>query len=175
MRVTLIAVQSLDGFITKHDEPGTAFASTADQIHFARTLQSFDCSVLGGETYRVSRERIRTHAAPTRRRMVLTRDPAQFISDAAPGVLEFTSEAPVELVRRLAASGHRECALLGGAQLHHLFLTARLVDRVWVTIEPRLFGNGTAFLSGPADVSLGLESVERLGGSDALLVKYLVG
>ena len=53
MQLVLIAAQSLDGFITRHDEPGTAFTSPADQTHFRTVLQNFDCSVMGAETYRV--------------------------------------------------------------------------------------------------------------------------
>jgi hypothetical protein len=54
MRVTLIAVQSLDGFITKHATPGSDFASLADQVHLRSALAGFDCSVMGAETYLTS-------------------------------------------------------------------------------------------------------------------------
>lgn len=174
MRVTFVAAQSVDGFITKHEVPGTAFTSAADKLHFARGLEGFDCSVLGAATYRAMRAEIRRRIGAGRRRVVLTRTPAAFAEDAVPGALEFTAEPAVVLVRRLAAEGHRECALLGGAQIHHLFLAERLVDALWLTIEPRLFGGGTALLAARLDVTLALESVERLPASDSLLVRYRV-
>jgi dihydrofolate reductase len=34
MRLTLIAAQSLDGFITRHDTPGSDFVSDADRAFF---------------------------------------------------------------------------------------------------------------------------------------------
>ncbi|HEX2100054.1 MAG TPA: dihydrofolate reductase family protein [Candidatus Synoicihabitans sp.] len=174
MRVTLIAAQSLDGFITRHDEPGTAFTSAADKAHFTSVLKSFDCSIVGGETYRVARDHIRQRLGTQRRRLVMTRRPHDYAADVVPDALEFTAEPPAALLSRLRAHGHRACALLGGARLHHLFLTHGLVDAMWITIEPRLFGGGTPFLAGTADAHLKLEAAERLPASDSLLIRYSV-
>ncbi|HEY3757462.1 MAG TPA: dihydrofolate reductase family protein [Opitutaceae bacterium] len=171
MRVVLLAVQSLDGFITRHREPGTAFASADDQSHFSRALKECDCSVMGGETYRVSRDLIRSRLTAQRLRMVMTRDPARLASDAAPGLLEFTDHGPAEIVKQLGARGRSRCALLGGGAVNQLFLEAELVDEVWVTIEPRIFGEGTPLLRGAADVKLTLRSVDHLS-SQTLLLKY---
>jgi dihydrofolate reductase len=174
MRLTLIAAQSVDGFITRHDEPGTAFASPADQAHFRRALTHFDCSVFGATTYRVARDQIRAGLSHGRRRVVLTRQPAAYASDAVPGALEFTDDAPEAIIDRLRQLGHREGALLGGAEIHDLFLHARLVDELWLTIEPRIFGAGTPLVRKRVDLSLELLEADRLDDSDSLLVKYRV-
>ena len=174
MRVTLIAAQSLDGFITRHDEPGAGFASEADQRHFRRSLGLFDCSVMGATTYRAARDIIRAARTGSRRRIVVTRSPEQFTADAEPGMLEFTSEAPRALLRRLGGLGHRACALLGGAQIHRWYLEEQCVNDLWLTLEPRLFGSGTPLVGGLLDVALQLDSVERLEGSDSLLAKYSI-
>jgi len=173
MQVILIAAQSLDGFITRHDTPGSAFTSPADKAWFRAALAGFDASILGGVTYRAERALFLADRHPRRRRMVLTRTPAAFAADAVPGALEFTDEAPAVLLARLRALGHPRCALLGGAQIHHLFLAAGLVDELWITLEPRLFGTGTPLVGGRLDVPLHLLGQELLGG-DTLLVKYAV-
>jgi dihydrofolate reductase len=172
MRVTLVAAQSVDGFITKHGEPGTAFTSAADQAHFRRALGQFDCGLMGGETYRVARDVIRSRRGPNRLRVVLTRRPEAFAADAEPGVLEFTQGPPAEILQHLERRGHRACALLGGAQIHALFLAARLVDELWLTLEPCLFGTGTPLVGAPLDAQLRLLGSERLDGSDSLLLRY---
>ena len=174
MQLVLIAAQSLDGFITRHDEPGTAFTSPADQTHFRTVLQNFDCSVMGAETYRVARNFIRARLTPTRRRIVVTRDPARYGAEAVAGQLEFTAAAsgPAALCATLAAEGHRRCAVLGGATLHDWFLAASLVDELWLTLEPRLFGQGTPFLREAHDLTLSLIDVQTLGASGTLLVCY---
>jgi dihydrofolate reductase len=174
MHVTLIAAQSLDGFITRHDETTPAFTSEADRVYFARALREFDCSVLGGVTYRAQRDFFLQHLTPTRRRVVLTRDPDRHAADARDGCLEFTSSPPTAVLARLGTAGHRRCALLGGAQIHSLFFAAGLVDELWLTLEPRLFAGGTPLLAQRTDIALQLLGAERLPDSHSLLVKYHV-
>lgn len=173
MRVTLIAAQSLDGFITRHDEPGTAFTSADDKAYFSQVLQQFDCSICGSATYRESRDAMRRNLGNhSRRRVVLTRDPSAYAADVVPDRLEFSAEPPLELCERLRKSQHRECALLGGAVAHQLFLAANCVDALWITVEPRIFGRGTPLVRGPVDIALQLEAVERFPNGDTLLLKY---
>ncbi len=171
MRVTLIAAQSLDGFITKHDQPGTDFASEADKRYFRTALREFDCSVMGGKSYRVSREAIRARGDTARLQVVMTRAPAAFAGDTMPDALEFTDRAPAQILATLRERGRRKCALLGGSQIHSEFLAARLVDDLWLTIEPSLFGRGTPLLAQRADTRLALQSCEKLA-AHTLLLKY---
>jgi dihydrofolate reductase len=173
MRVTLIAAQSLDGFITKHATPGSDFASAADHAHLRSALTTFDCSVMGAETYRAARTQIRERMTSVRLRTVLTRTPEKFTADTVTGLLEFSSAEPRQLLANLSARGLSRCALLGGAQVHSLFLNAQLVDELWITVEPRLFGTGTSLLGQVVDIRLKLLSEERLA-PDTLLLKYEV-
>jgi dihydrofolate reductase len=175
MKVVLLAVQSLDGFITRHDEPGSGFASAADRAHFSSTLSGMDCSIMGRVTYEQVREEIKARLGTShRRRIVLTRSPARYASETVAGRLEFSSEAPKTLLERLKGEGHRMCALLGGAEVHSLFLEQGWVTEVWLTLEPRIFGGGTQLVSGRMDTRLELLSCDQLGKAGSLLVKYKV-
>ena len=173
MRIVLIAAQSLDGFITKHDEPGTAFTSPEDKAYFRGVLGRFDAGIIGGGTYRVSRDFIRANLPGRLLRVVLTRSPGRYAADVVPGKLEFSDAAPAALAAELRGRGCRHCAVLGGSHVHSLFLEAGLVDEVWLTIEPALFGGGTPLLARRADVPLNLQSVDKLG-LHTLLMKYAV-
>ncbi len=174
MHLSLIAAQSADGFITRHDEPGSAFTSAADKKHFRHVLADYDCSIFGGKTYRSAREAIRQNLTPSRRRVVLTRDPTRWATEAVADMLEFTSASPAEICTRLEKAGHQRCALLGGGEIHALFLAAGLVDELILTIEPRLFGGGTPLVPGLVDVTLTLDQVERLPESDTLVLRYRI-
>jgi len=173
MRIVLIAAQSLDGFITKHAQPGTAFTSAEDKAYFRAALATFDVCIFGGETYRVSRDFIRTQWPGRPIRMVMTRAPGRYAAEAIPGTLEFTDTAPAALVDQLRVRGCQRCGLLGGSHIHSLFLEAGLVDEIWLTVEPVLFGGGTPLLAQPADVRLELQTSEQLGAHTVLL-KYRV-
>jgi dihydrofolate reductase len=172
MRVTLIAAQSLDGYITRHDQPGSAFSSPADHTFFRASLRAFDCCAMGRSTYEASREGLRL-GTRSWRRVVLTHTPEKHAAAAVAGELEFTAATPKELVTSLRAEGRKACALLGGGQINGRFFAAGLVDEVWLTLEPRLFGGGTALLTGPTDIRLRLLTHEPLEGG-ALVVKYAV-
>ncbi len=173
MRIVLIAAQSLDGFITRHGEPGTAFTSPEDKAYFRAAVAGFDVGIIGGETYRVSRDFIRTSLPGRLLRVVLTRAPERYAAEALPGALEFTNAAPAELVAGLRTRGFKQCALLGGSHAHSLFLEAGLTDEIWLTVEPALFGGGTPLLARRIDVRLELLATEKLGAA-TLLLKYQV-
>ena len=46
------------------------------------------------------------------------------------------------------------------------------MDGLWLTLEPRLFGQGTPFLREAHDLTLSLIDVQTLGASGTLLVRY---
>jgi dihydrofolate reductase len=174
MRVVLIAAQSLDGWIAMHAVPGTAFTSPEDKAWFPACLENFDCCVFGGATYREARATIQTQLEYSgRRRIVVTRNPELYSGEARPGKLEFTAEKPAAVVARLTREGHRQCALLGGGDINGLFLQAGLVDEAWITIEPRIFGEGRPLASGRMDIRLHLAETVALG-PDVRLFKYTV-
>lgn len=176
MHVVLLAAQSVDGWISRHDEAGDAFTSDADKRHFRAAIRACDACVMGRTTYELSKSRMRPEIFPTLRRVVWTRDPAAKATETVPGVLEFTDETPPATVQRLRRDGRRRCALLGGGATNAAWLTAGLVDEVCVTVESRLFAYGTPLISpsGRLDVSLELIEATPLEPRGPLLVRYLV-
>lgn len=166
-----IAVMSLDGCLTRHEEPGTGFASTADHAFFQAALRTFDCSLLGRKTYEAGRESILRARDGSRLQMVLTSMPDRFVMDARAGHLEFRNAATADVVRELAGRGRMRCALLGGARLYEEACAQALLDELWVTIEPAAFGVGSRMFEGRVDFRFELTEVERLG-PDTLLLKY---
>jgi len=173
MQTVLIAAQSLDGFITRHSEPGTAFTSPEDKAYFRRVLAGFGACLFGGETYRVSRDFIRDRLPGSALRVVMTRSPERYAAESIAGKLEFTNALPAALIAGLRARGFQRCAVLGGSHIHSLFFEAGLVDEVWLTVEPVLFGGGTPLLARPAAVGLELQATEKLG-ANTLLLRYRV-
>ena len=173
MRVVIIAAQSLDGYIARHDTPGTDFTSAADRAWFPACLRSFDACVMGSETWRAARADILAAPYPNRRRIVMTRNPAAYAEDAKPELIEFTSEPAPELAARLRMDGIEHLAVLGGSVINGLFLDAGLVDEFWITLEPLVFGKGRPLAEGKFDVAMSLTEVTRLG-PDTMLLKYTV-
>ncbi len=69
-------------------------------------------------------------------------------------------------LKRLAEIGLKKIMVEGGGGLNYALLSAGLVDEVWVTIAPRVFGAGRSMFDGvdSIDVKLALESVSVLCG-----------
>ena len=175
MHVVLFAAQSLDGWITRHQEAGDAFASEADKIHFRAAIRTCDACVMGEATYEVSKERMRPQVFPGLRRVIWTRKPESRAMEAVPGVLEFTQEEPVETVARLRADGRKRCAVLGGGRLNAAWLAAGLIDELCVTVESRIFGQGTPLAAGLAlDVGLELIEARTLAVGGPVLLRYAI-
>ena len=173
MRLTLIAAQSLDGFITRHDTPGSDFASDADRAFFREALRSFDCCVMGANSYREARATIQKNLMPDRLRVVLTHNPESFANESVPNRVEFTRASAPAIVADLDRRGLNRGAILGGAQIHSAFLNAGLVDELWLTVEPLLFGGGKSLLASRTSARLTLLSSQNLAPS-TLLLKYRV-
>jgi dihydrofolate reductase len=169
MHTVAIAVMSLDGCLTRHDEEGTVFASPADQRFFREALRTFDCAVMGGAAYRAAREPILANLTPGQLRVVLTRAPDSYADDAQPGVLEFRSDDAAAVIRDLATRGYARCALLGGARLLTSCVRARLLDELWLTLEPLAFGEGRRLFQGAVEFHFELINTELLGPNTVLL------
>lgn len=173
-RVILIAVTSINGFMTDGQRPGTAFASPADQTWFVETLQTMDAIVMGAETYAISRDFIRQRLSPERPRYICTRRPAEFAADAVPDQLIFTRANPTDLIASLAQANLRRIALLGGGATNARFLHAGCVDEIWLTLEPLLFSGGVPLSELGPSLPLTLREHQFLS-PQTLLLKYDVG
>lgn len=166
-----IAVMSLDGCLTRHDRPGTSFASPADTIFFHEALQTFDSSIAGRRTFEAGRESILKAREGSRLQMVLTRTPERFAQEAREEHLEFRNADLVAVSRELARRGRSRCALVGGTGLYTEACAQNLMDELWVTIEPVVFGEGARMFEGMVDFRFELASSHRLG-EGTLLIKY---
>lgn len=173
MQVIAIAVMSLDGYITRHNEEGVAFASLADQRFFRAALTEFDCCVFGANTFAISQAEILQRLTPERLRIVLTRSPERYSTFHHPGALEFTDAPPEVVVADLRRRGKQRCAILGGSEMYTMFFERHLVDELWLTIEPRLFGAGKRLIDGRLGASLRLMTYVLLA-EDTLLLTYAV-
>ncbi len=163
MEVVLYAALTLDGRLTRHDEEGTPFVSAADQAFLREELAQCDSSIMGARTYALYRETIRARQPEGRRRLIWTRNPADWHRDTIAGSLEFTATAPTDLIAELHRDGRRRCALLGGTQAYTAFLKEGLVDALWLTYEPRLVGTGLPLLQLPVDLPCHWQESRTLG------------
>lgn len=141
MRVLLLAAMTLDGKIARTHVDFVNWSSKEDKRLFMQTTKAAGVLILGHNTYKTL-----SAPLPGRLHIVLTRSPAE--QTPIPGVVEFTAADPPTLLADLAARGYTTAVLGGGGGVNRLFLAHDLVDEVWLTIEPVIFGTGVALFEG---------------------------
>lgn len=170
MKITLLAVSSTDGFITRGSESNIyEWTSPEDSKLFFEKIEDAKLIFMGAKTYGVARHFIKHKEG--RKRIVFTKSPEKYKSEEVPGFLEFTSEDPEKIIKANKDTA-QEALLVGGSEINSLFLKQGLVNEVHLTIEPLLFGDGKKMST--VSSKLELLSCEELNKIGTLLLKYKV-
>ncbi|MCR4263434.1 MAG: dihydrofolate reductase family protein [Candidatus Roizmanbacteria bacterium] len=174
MKVLLVMVSSLNGKITKGNDPHIyTWTSPEDKEMFFSHIESNNLIVMGRKTYAAARSLIKH--TPEKRRIILTNEPKKYEQEELSGMLEFTRESPRQLISRMKKKGYQQMLLVGGSVVNSLFLKENLIDEIHVTIEPYVFGRGINLVAtSPVNTSLNLVSIKRLNEKGTLYLVYSV-
>ncbi len=171
MEVFAIAALTLDGYIGRSaTERSFDWTTPEDKAAYIAKIKEAKHLVMGSTTLRsVRRFPVGTTVH------VYTRQPDSFdltqLSQAA--AYQPTNESPQQLVTRLEAAGVEQLAICGGASIYQQFLAAGVVTKLYLTIEPTLFGKGIRFF-GEFDREYDLQLLEqkRLNDHGSIWLEY---
>lgn len=174
MKVTMVMLVSVDGKTTQGNNKNVyTWSSKEDQKHFFSLIKKNNLIVMGRATYDASKSVIEIEKGKLR--IVLTQSPKEYLNQTIEGQLEFTDENPKELLKRLTALGYKEMLLVGGGTINGLFLKQNLVNELYLTIEPKIFGSGKNVVDKQSlDISLKLISIKKMNKTGTLLLKYKI-
>lgn len=172
MNVILVMVCSLNGKITRGDDPVvTNWSSPEDQKLFASLIEESNLIVMGKKTYEAGKLRMKLQKGKLR--IVLTRNPEKYQS--IPGQLEFTDQQPRDLVKRLEEQGYQHMLLVGGGNVNAMFFKEHLINEIHLTVEPLLFGKGKPLVAEDFfEVPLRLIEMKKLNKKGTLYLVYTV-
>lgn len=172
MKVVLVSLMTIDGKITKADESDIYnWTSKEDQNFFFSLVSKNNLIVMGSKTYETAKKYIKL--GKNQLRIVLTRNPEKYRNDCIPKKIEFTNESPDILTKRLEKLGYRRMLVVGGGKINTSFFKVSLIDELYLTIEPKIFGKGKSIVSGKnLDISLKLINIKRLNKQGTLLLHY---
>ena len=152
MKVIAIWTQTLDGFIAKQKQDDLEWGSKIDRQWFAKVTREIGVVVMGRKT-------------------------AELIGKPLPGRLNIDmsrkiKKSPRQILEDLKQKGFDRVAICGGASIYQLWLEEKLVDEIWVSLQPVIFGPGVPAVTG-LWLDLELLSREELG-EGVVVLKYRV-
>jgi dihydrofolate reductase len=179
MSVFIIASLSADGFIapSKLDPttPSTSWTSPEDTQFFKIKTIEAGVVVMGHNTYNTIPSKYR----PLQNRLnivyskqasrsdltLLTRSDLKNINKP-----HYTQLPPHQLINLLLKQSFKNIAICGGTSIYTQFLEAGVVDELFLTIEPVIFGTGTPLFD--KSISSKLHLVNTLTLSDQVKVLH---
>ena len=172
MKIILIFVSTLDGKVTKWGEPHvSSWSSHQDQDYYKNVLNESRLIVMGSNTFNADTFK----PSENHQLIIMTRHRDKYKNLEVPGQLEFTSEPPVDLTARFRSKDHKQMLVVGGPHVATSFLKEQLIDELWLTIEPKIFGTGGNFATDVnLDISLRLLHFEKVNEKGTLITKYVV-
>ena len=173
MKIVLAIVTSLDGKSTKGNLSPSVWTSKEDQSHFFSLIEKNNLIIMGKNTYLLRKTNL--NLSKGKLRVVLTRNPNHFAPDQVPGQLEFTNTPLKKLIQELKDRGYQKMLLVSGASLNSQFFKLGLIDELYLTMEPKIFGLGKGLVDETMlNINLKLISLRRLTKNGTLLLKYAV-
>jgi dihydrofolate reductase len=162
MKAFIIAAVTADGFIAKDDKHASfGWNSKEDKKRFIELTKRAGVVVMGSKTYA-------TLPGMLKERTNIVYSKSKTFEGA-----ETTQKNPIELLQELEARGFKEVAICGGSQIYSMFLKAGVVDRIFLTVEPLIFGKGISLFNENFNQQLTFVSAVQ-GESGSLLIEYKV-
>lgn len=164
-RYIAFVAASIDGRISLGSKRPPHWTSKEDWEFFQKSLSRIDAVVVGRNTYQSAADRLRK-----RNTFVLSSRPK---IPFCRGTVTFVNPKKANLSKLL--EGYKNVAVLGGGAVYQFMLENKLLDEMFVTIEPLLFGRGKEmFVGGTRTTRVRLLSVKRLNRSGTLLLHYQI-
>ena len=172
MRTVLVFVSTLDGKVTKWSESNVSlWSSQEDQKYFKKIWNDSKLLIMGSNTFNADPIK----PSSNQLLVIMTREPSKYKKYEVIGQLEFSDKSPGQLTLHFAKKGYEQMFVVGGAHISTSFLKEQLIDELWLTIEPRIFGAGSNFaIEEKLDINLHLISCERVNEQGTLITKYAV-
>lgn len=164
--VSLVMVSSIDGVIAEGPNEFINWSSKEDKLHFAKVTKEIGCVIMGSNTFDTLGRPLkdRTNIIITSR----TREYEDKYKDVKD--LYFLNMKNAKDILEFARNlGFERVVLGGGSNINTQFAKERLIDYVYLTIEPHISGKGINIFSDKLDLNLEFVKHEMLNHSTILL------
>src|SRR3990167_1887408 len=166
MHCIAIAAVTIDGKIAIHSGHLSDWTSPEDKDFLHEMLDKSDVVIVGNNTYKTAIE-------PLSKRNCIVFTASVRTSEHKSDMLTYCNPASSDCIPLMGK--YEEVAVLGGTQTYTFFLENDLLDELYLTIEPIIFGRGLNLFESTKDVlaNFRLESTKKLNEKGTLLLHYV--
>ncbi len=166
MRCIAIAAVTIDGKIALDAGHFSDWTSPEDKEFLHKMLDESDVVVVGNNTYKTAIE-------PLSKRNCIVFTASVRTSEHKSDILTYCNPASSDCIPLMEK--YKKVAVLGGTQTYTYFLENDLLDELYLTIEPLVFGRGLNLFESEKNIEahFRLESTKRLNGKGSLLLHYV--
>lgn len=161
------AAVTLDGRIAAYRGQGSGWTSKEDKQFLRNFLDQSDVVLVGHTTYQVARK-------PLSKRNCLVLTSQVRTSFRKNRLALFCNPKSVNIPSLIERLGYRTVAVLGGQKVYNFCLEKRLLDEIFLTIEPVIFGQGLNLfeIDKLFTRKLKLVSLKKLNKQGSILARY---
>ena len=166
MHCIAIAAVTIDGKIALDTSHFSDWTSKEDKDFLHEFLDKADVIVVGNNTYKTALE-------PLSKRNCIVFTASVATSEHKSDTLTYCNPVSSDCVPLLEK--YETVAVLGGTKTYTWFLENDLLDELYITIEPIVFGRGLPLFESSEDINvqLKLESTKQLNEKGTLLLHYV--
>lgn len=170
MKFNIVAVMTIDGKIAKNSRHNVNWSSVEDKKFLNKKIAEHDVIIVGRTTFNVAKKALTKKEFATRNYFVITRSikTTLRLNDQ---VLYVNPEG-VDIRKLINDFGYKKVCILGGTQIYSLMLERNLVDEIFLTIEPLVFGSGLNLFEGDFKKQFKLTSIKKLNKGGTILLHY---
>ncbi len=166
IKTYIIVAETADGKIARHSNHEANWTSRTDKKHFIEMTKKSGVMIMGLNTFK-------TFPSPLKDRLhIVYSDEENAEKNNIPGVVEYTKDNPEILIKKLEDRGFKEVAICGGSTIYTMFMKSGLVKNIYITIEPKLFGEGMSIFNQSLDVNMKLIGAKVVNEDGVILVEY---
>ncbi|MDO8659649.1 MAG: dihydrofolate reductase [Candidatus Parcubacteria bacterium] len=163
---TAFMATSIDGRIACSSTSGIDWTSKEDSNFYQKSLTKMDVVIVGYNTYKLAGRRNWKDA------VVLTSRVNSF--KKIDSKTFFLNPQRSNLKKFLHNKNYAKVAIIGGGRVYDFCLRNKMIDKLFVTIEPYVFTTGISMFSGDIfkKYKFYLQSIKKLNNKGTILLKY---
>ena len=163
---TAVVAVSIDGKIARYSGHFSDWTSKEDKDFLHSTLDDSDVIIVGNITYQLAIE-------PLQKRNCIVISRSVNTTKKINPLLSYCNPENMPLDDLIRKLGYKKVHILGGTQVYSYCLAHDIIDELYLTIEPKIFGKGLSIFDVDYQSEWKLETMEKLNNNGTILLKYI--